>query len=472
MKILRNLNNKGMTIVELLVCFLIVTVISTSLFTTISSFNDKRNIESLKSKLLSYKSTVVKEIQDDIVSKGLINSSLTEDKTNAFYTITLTFKDSSMKKIGIRNKSSQGYSAGDLDTGDDTDGDGATDTINCRDKTTDDDFYITYGKEIPSNINDPEGSTGSYVLYRIPNVGTSVNECDEKVYDLRFKNVDVESDADNGLVIVFINFEHPDLQYGYSIDMVVPLNYNVQSDQFANDVVTTTCNFSTDSWDTIANNIENSPSCYNVGDEKSIDLGDLGVHNVRIVNKSSPGKCSQSGFSQTACGFVIEFLDGFEVSEGLTLGWPTSNAHTYANDIIYNALPSDLKSMILDTYVVSGNRSTGMDNLTSTDKLYLLSPREYEEADNPSLENAYSKGDTSYNSTRQLDFYSLKNIRQTKGGPSLIYKKADGVKINATLRSYSTLQDNTVYYISTAGKIEYGADFTSTYGIAPAFRIG
>ena len=48
---------------------------------------------------------------------------------------------------------------------------------------------------------------------------------------------------------------------------------------------------------------------YNVGDTKEIDMGTYGTHTLRIANKSTPSECSTEGFSQTACGFVLEFQD-------------------------------------------------------------------------------------------------------------------------------------------------------------------
>ena len=38
------LNNKGVTTIEVLICFVLVTIISTSLFSTVSMFNDNRKI--------------------------------------------------------------------------------------------------------------------------------------------------------------------------------------------------------------------------------------------------------------------------------------------------------------------------------------------------------------------------------------------------------------------------------------------
>ena len=63
--------------------------------------------------------------------------------------------------------------------------------------------------------------------------------------------------------------------------------------------------FADDSWATIIAAIQNGDtSLYHVGDTKSIDLGTLGTHTLRIANMSTPSACSGSSYSQTACGFV------------------------------------------------------------------------------------------------------------------------------------------------------------------------
>ena len=69
-------------------------------------------------------------------------------------------------------------------------------------------------------------------------------------------------------------------------------------------------NFSTDDWETIIDAIrEENDGVYNVGDTKEIDLGSYGKHTLRIANKSTPSECSNTNFSQSACGFVLEFVD-------------------------------------------------------------------------------------------------------------------------------------------------------------------
>lgn len=66
-----------------------------------------------------------------------------------------------------------------------------------------------------------------------------------------------------------------------------------------------------DSWKTILNAVKNNNILkYKVGDTKTIDLGTTyGTHTIRISNTKTPSECSTSGFSQSACGFVIDFAD-------------------------------------------------------------------------------------------------------------------------------------------------------------------
>lgn len=141
--------------------------------------------------------------------------------------------------------------------------------------------------------------------------------------------------------------------------------------------------FEKDSWTTIITNVRNSNiSDYNLGDTKEVDLGNLGIHSVRIANKSTPDECSTKGFSQTACGFVLEFEDVITthaMNSTTTTnvgGWPASAMYTYVNTDLYNMLPTDLKNAIIDTTVVSSHGSDDSANFTSIDKLYLLAPKE------------------------------------------------------------------------------------------------
>ena len=74
--------------------------------------------------------------------------------------------------------------------------------------------------------------------------------------------------------------------------------------------------FAEDSWKTIAAIVKSVKvdQYYNVGDEKEVTVegytnGSEQTFTVRIANISTPSECGAEGFSQTACGFVIEFVD-------------------------------------------------------------------------------------------------------------------------------------------------------------------
>ncbi|UKI58624.1 MAG: DUF6273 domain-containing protein [Clostridium sp.] len=164
-----------------------------------------------------------------------------------------------------------------------------------------------------------------------------------------------------------------------------------------------------ESWSTIAANVKaGNISGYNVGDTREIDLGNYGIHKVRISNLSTPSECGTDGFSQTACGFVVEFeniimLSGMNTTNINKGGWPSSKLYKMLNTDLYNALSSDLKNSITNTTVVSGHEKGVSVNYTSIDKFYLLSGAEI-------YNNWSSTSDTGKDLTRQLDYYASKKM--------------------------------------------------------------
>ena len=236
--------------------------------------------------------------------------------------------------------------------------------------------------------------------------------------------------------------------------------------------------FATDSWKTIIKSVRNNNiSKYNVGDTKTVDMGTYGTHTLRIANTSTPNECSTTGFSQTACGFVLEFADiitehnmnpsgtykGTQYDYGWNKdGWPATSMRTFVNNDIYNAIPSEIKNAIIDTTVVSGHGKSDTENFTSTDKLYLLAPKE--------IYTDWSKSyDTARDNTRQLDYY--KNL----GTSTSNYSGA--IKENGTsakwwwLRAAGSSTTDIFFGVDSNGGWRYNRA-SSTCGVAPAFRIG
>ena len=232
--------------------------------------------------------------------------------------------------------------------------------------------------------------------------------------------------------------------------------------------IPTTVSFESDSWSTIAANVHaGNTSKYNVGDTKEVDLGSLGTHTVRIANKSA----CESETSETACGFVVEFADiitkqRFSSTNTNVGGWKDSEMRTYVNGTIYNALPSDLQNVITTTKVISGHGNTsGEANFETQDKLYLLSGHEvYEDG----TSNQISSHDTSYNNTKQLDYY--KNQGVTTSSYAGAIKQYNGSNSYWWLRSAnSSTTYNFLIVFDIGGWSSTGA--YSSRGVSPAFRI-
>ena len=246
-----------------------------------------------------------------------------------------------------------------------------------------------------------------------------------------------------------------------------------------NEVKTTA--FENDSWETIISNVKaGNTDNYNLGDTKEIDLGDYGTHTVRIANTSTPSECNSEGFSQTACGFVLEFADiitthdinpegtykGEAYDHGWNVdGWPASSMYTFVNNDIYNAIPEKIKNAIIDTTVVSGHGSDDIENFTSTDKLYLLAPGEvYSDFPGP-----YTNYDTAKDLTRQLDYY--KNSGVTTTDKTAAIKKNGTIASFWWLRSAYSYSNYSFYNVSNEGG--YGSySANGVAGVSPAFRIG
>ena len=226
--------------------------------------------------------------------------------------------------------------------------------------------------------------------------------------------------------------------------------------------------FPTDSWDTIVASVKAGNSRgYKVGETKTIDMGTYGTHTLRIANTSTPSECSTSGYSQSACGFVLEFADiitkyNMNTTANSRNGWPASSMYTFVNNDIYNALPAKLKSVIIDTIVVSGHGNYNLSNFTSTDKLYLLSPRE--------VWNYSGTYDAASSSTRQLDYYKEKGVSTSNYSGAI---KKNGTSASAWWLRTATSSFNGCYYsVMYTGAPNDNNTAELKSGVSPAFRIG
>ena len=272
------------------------------------------------------------------------------------------------------------------------------------------------------------------------------------------------------------------------IDTGEPQNYN-KNKSFSGKLgieefeLPSSVSFAEDSWETIVTRVQAGEiSTYNVGDTKEVNLGTTyGTHTLRIANTSTPSECSGTGFSQSACGFVLEFADiittynmnpsgtynGTSYSNGWNVdGWPASSMYTFVNNDIYNALPSDLKSAIIDTVTVSGHGSTsGETNFTSTDKLYLLSTAEvWAQGSSNTIDY-----DTARDNTRQLDYYKNLNTDTVNYSPAI---KNNGSSASSWWLRAGRSNSNYFFYRVVSSGDWGGSAATGTDGVSPAFRLG
>ena len=209
---------------------------------------------------------------------------------------------------------------------------------------------------------------------------------------------------------------------------------------------------------------------YKVGDTKQIDMGTFGTHTLRIANTSAPSDCMREDFSQTACGFVLEFADivsshrmnpddsdtGIVPGHGNKGGWKYSEMRSYVNSEIYNALPQDLREGIISTKVISSHAYVDTENFETNDKLYLFNQPEV-------------GFDPFYNTTvgltltRKLDYYTDNNSR--------IKKRMDGIKYPWWLRSSYDVNSYHFHSVNDGG-YSNAISCMNEMGVSPAFRIG
>ena len=100
-------NNKGFTLVELVLSFALIMIVIMGMLTIIMNYKLKANLQQTRSSMLTYKDTLTKDIQDDIHDLGV--SSIAACTTNPDTCIDINFVNSTTKKLytnktDLRNK--------------------------------------------------------------------------------------------------------------------------------------------------------------------------------------------------------------------------------------------------------------------------------------------------------------------------------------------------------------------------------
>lgn len=198
---MKKINNKGMTTVEILVSFVLVVIITVSLYSVVSTYQDKQHIEAYKSKIVTYKNLLTKEIQDDLIKKGVIAASVNTSSNATTHrsttTLKLTFRDGSKKSLVVYQQLARDYDYDETKDGAWT--------------KQDDKFRISYGED--SDLTN----------YTLPDLGYGENKDGNKVYDLRIQNVNINTD--DNILTIKLDLYHPDLENRYGLDIVCPINF-------------------------------------------------------------------------------------------------------------------------------------------------------------------------------------------------------------------------------------------------------
>ena len=332
------------------------------------------------------------------------------------------------------------------------------DTIKCEStfKTLAENNLLNYDKNVKST---------NYVVNPINNG----NMNDTKIFiEFNQRNKQVKSYIDDTLVDKVCSKNASDYN-----DPIVEGKENTTTTTTTTTTKPIVYSFANDSWTTIANNVRNGLGYkYNVGDEKEVSIGGTN-YTVRVANNTTPSECSNEGFSQTACGFVVEFVDIIEQrqmnsSHTNVGGWPAMKLHGYANGDFFNKLPEELRNVIINTTVVSGhgwsnsnsNRSDG--NWESQDIIYLLNTTE--------VWSGSMSRDTGYNKTRQLDFYKSKGVTTSNYLDAI--KQYNNSDSTWWLRAADSDENYDFFVVYSSGSWRGECGANDTYGFAPAFRIG
>ena len=196
------LNNKGVTTIEILISFVLLAIIVVSLYGSVESYKNKQNIESEKNQIMTYKNLLTKEIQDDLIMKGLIEVTVKHQPfvavpiTPETYTVDFSFRDGTKSQLIVKRVLANDY--------------GVEGSGDCTSERKDY-FSISYGPE------------DDLTEYELPDLGSGKNNEGCKVLDLRMSDININTD--NDILTIDIRFYHPDFSTKYGIDIACPINF-------------------------------------------------------------------------------------------------------------------------------------------------------------------------------------------------------------------------------------------------------
>ena len=218
------MNRKGITTVELLICFIIVMIITISMYSVVSAYNERRILESYKEQITTYKNTLTKDIQDDLIKVGLTGATYERNVVNsaegvpvkAVYTIDLDLRDGTQRRLIVEQTTTKsmyhaaGYQAP------------------SGSPNVDDAYMIKYGEPTP----DASGNYPNMIEYALPNLGSYKSEATgTTALDFSINNVLINI-YDEKVLSIYIGFYHPEFGTRYFIDITALIDFTFTGAEF------------------------------------------------------------------------------------------------------------------------------------------------------------------------------------------------------------------------------------------------
>jgi type II secretory pathway pseudopilin PulG len=186
---MKKLNNKGVTLIEVLLCFVLVAIIVLSITSSVTTYKNKAQFESNKEQVMTYKNNITKLINDDFVKIGLteVTGSYTSGSNPKQTVYEFRLKDNTNRRLIIAQYTDQ--------------------------RTRD---YISYG---------PSGTDNSNLeLNTLPDLG--MDESDDNTKKYSFYISSVENNTIAGYVFsIRIKLYYADMGDKYDIKIITPINY-------------------------------------------------------------------------------------------------------------------------------------------------------------------------------------------------------------------------------------------------------
>ena len=170
---MKRMNQKGITSIELLVSFILISTIVVSMFNMIMNYKNEEQIESIENQVIQYENNLQKLLQDDFIKKNLVSVQLTDDKNAIFQ-----FLDGSTTQLQI------------------------TPTVVSEEEDVLERGKIQYGE------------SSSMLEYAIPNIADLTLTEDSKVL------------IDGEFVQITLYLEHPNFEQPYRVRITSPISYN------------------------------------------------------------------------------------------------------------------------------------------------------------------------------------------------------------------------------------------------------